>query len=143
MRKAARALFLIGLLANSSSEGSDNWPNAFKCIFVQGYETVPENDYFKTDPIDSNDVLSFTIRSINIDDRTAQIVGNVAITNVVALLTGNSMNFIEKTGVSINLTSVYNLMTPNQQFLAAHSRHVGSEGSFLVSQRFGFCEAEW
>jgi len=142
MRMAATALFVIGLLANNSSEASDNWPNAFKCVFVQGYETVPENDHFKTDPIDTNDLLSFTIRSINIDDRTAQIVGNVSITNVVALLTSNSMNFIEKTEVSINLTSVYNIMT-NKQFLAAHSRHVRSDGNLLISQRFGFCEAKW
>ena len=143
MRKVPAALVIVGLLVSTNAVvWANDWPSAFKCVFSQGYETAPEKNYFKSESLDVKDVLSFTIREINLDERTAQIVGNVGITNVVALTTSNSIDFIEKTEVSINLTSVYNLTTANKQYFSAHSRHVGSEQTFLISQRFGFCEAK-
>ncbi len=78
--------------------------------------------------------------SIDVQAKTARLIGNAGSAGILVMITATGMHFIEVTPVgNLNVTTVFGSLDQSGNFLAVTSRHVDLFGP-VPSQYYGTCE---
>ena len=87
--------------------------------------------------------MAFTLASIDIEAKTAQLVGNIGADKVKVIIGDHGLHFMNLTGTgNLIVTTVFASTDASGKFHAVHSRHVSIDGP-IVSQYYGSCEGLW
>lgn len=141
-------------LVSSAAHGQSSEPpnvlptvKALKCRFPAATSATWKNG--EVQPQTRTQEMLFSISEIDVQDGTAEILGNAGRAYVTAVLSGWSMYFVESSVGQLNVTTVFAQEAAPKKLKAVHSRHgylqmqVGkyiSEPS--VSQNYGDCEIQ-
>ena len=136
------ALPLLALLIELPHAGAaDATLKAFSCDFSEGVFTVFEDGKPETE---KSGAMSFVFASLDIENGSAQMVGNNGAADINLLQGSDSLHFLEVTPTgNLNVTSVYTTQAKGGRFISVHSRHVGISGEPWMSQFWGTCEAKY
>ena len=120
-------------------------PETMKCIYEFSISAEYKDGQWETE---KNKGFSFVFTNINIENRSARLVGNAGSAEVDVVATTKAITFVELTpGGNYNLTSIflpYKLKDSDSTFLSVHSRHINmSSPSYpldpIPSQFYGKC----
>jgi len=121
---------------------AERWPpKAFKCLFTSGMSAEDNGSGLSPDSVGP---MAFTLASINVKAKTAQMVGNIGAETVTVISGGKGLHFLDITGTgNLVVTTVFSATDSSGKFLAVHSRHIYLAGGPIVSQYYGNCEGLW
>lgn len=107
----------------------------YSCIFNRSH--IAEWNKNKFSEQDSNSKISLTyIYDIVLEK--AYMIGNNGVSNVIHILSGDKITFIERTpSGNMTMTTVYS--SKNDKHAAVHSRHIEFIGGSVNSQYYGYC----
>jgi hypothetical protein len=126
--------------AQSRTRGPLNEVRSLKCSFPAAATTEWRNGAPVT--VTANEEFGFEIDTINIQRRTARIVGSRGTAEASAFLTDTSLNVIEQTPIgNFILTSIFTAGGDGTRLMAVHSRHLGDLAAPpSASQYYGTCD---
>lgn len=131
-------LFFIAISINSSAANL-----SIRCTFPKGVATDFDKGYPNDKKTPKGDLPDLIFDRIDLEKKTARMIGNVADDSIVALRGYDSINFLEQTGAgNIILTTVFyhSKLQSHLTVPVTHSRHnVGLDGKVLVSHYWGSC----
>ena len=120
-------------------------PETLKCIYDFSTSADYKDGKWETE---KNKGFSFIFTNVNIQNRSARLVGNAGSANVDVVATTKAITFVELTlAGNYNLTSIflpYKLKDSDSTFLSVHSRHINMSSSPypldpMPSQFYGKC----
>lgn len=117
-------------------------PSALVCAFDTASVSIYEDGVFTT--TQKPERLAFTIASIDLAQRSAQLIGSVGVSPLLADAAPNQLVFLEATQTG-NMTFTTVFLEPRRGFVvsAVHSRHMLMSGGPIVSQYVGTCDAKY
>ena len=144
---ALRLGFLALCLSNNpvQAQESQEYPPALVCAFT--HSAVAESDRgsaaFTVESKDGRGMEPFIFAAINLQNRTAQLIGNAGSADVKIVVGSLGLTFVEITPAgNLNITAVSNYEEPASGiFRAVHSRNSNIVGAIVASQYYGTCEA--
>lgn len=113
---------------------------SIRCEWERGTQAEWDNGKLSLKQGSFGKDATVTFDSINIQKRTARIVGNAGASDVVVIPTADGMTFLERTALgSVNVTTVFaEGVGPSKQLVGVTSRHISLSGPF-PSQWHGPC----
>ena len=113
---------------------------SFRCNYDYGFFTDDYSGKFKTEKEAKGFELIFD--SINTDNQSGRLIGNLGATDVVPLKIGENIFILEFVNQGANTTIIYDYYVSDGIFATAHSRHLDAGGSnaAMISQYFGYCK---
>ena len=132
-------------LSGSAWANPSPLPETMKCIYEFSISAEYKDGQWETE---KNKGFSFVFTNINIQNRSARLVGNAGSANVDVVATTKAITFVELTlAGNYNLTSIflpYKLKDSDSTFLSVHSRHINMSSSPypldpMPSQFYGKC----
>jgi hypothetical protein len=144
-------MMLYFLLSTSVALSGGAWanpsplPETLKCIYDFSISAQYKDGKWESE---KNKGFNFVLTNINIQNRSASIIGNAGSAGIDVVATTKAITFVELTPAgNYNLTSIflpYKLQDSDSTFLSVHSRHINlSAPSYpldpLPSQFYGKC----
>ena len=116
-------------------------PKAFKCLFTSSVAAEDNGKGLASEPTGP---MAFTLASVDIKAKTAQLIGNAGADKVTVLTGDHGLHFMNLTGTdNFIVTTVFASTDANGKFHSVHSRHVSLGDKPIVSQYYGSCEGLW
>ena len=134
-------------LGSGSSADAPSLPGALRCEFDSYTSAVAEktDKHVKATVRAEPGVDPLIYTSLDIANRSAQLIGNVGASRVTLIATGITWSFVEVTDAgNVNVTQVFIFDEPEARFglyRAIHSRHSSIVGVIVASQHYGHCKA--
>ena len=108
-----------------------------------GWITARDGEKWYVLSLQTTGSMAFTLASIDIEAKTAQLVGNIGADKVKVIIGDHGLHFMNLTGTgNLIVTTVFASTDASGKFHAVHSRHVSIDGP-IVSQYYGSCEGLW
>ena len=120
-------------------------PETMKCIYEFSISAEYKDGQWESE---KNKGFSFVYTNIDIQNRSARLVGNAGSEDVDVVATTKAITFVELTPAgNYNLTSIflpYKLQDSDSTFLSVHSRHINMSSlpyplDPIPSQYYGKC----
>jgi hypothetical protein len=140
-------LFMVSVQASASSAlaNPSTLPETLKCIYEFSISAQYKDGKWEAE---KNNGFSFVLTNINIQNRSARMIGSGGSAEVDVVATTKAITFVELTpSGNYNVTSIflpYKSQDSDSTFLSVHSRHINfSSSPFpldpLPSQFYGKC----